>query len=89
MPRDNNKRYALQPYRVIGLRFSDGKNIVELCESDVTSDKVAVYVAKEDLWKEVENICDRLIHAQTVVVANDDNMITFHVESVAFDEEVE
>jgi len=89
MPRDNNKRYAQQEYRVIGLRFSDGKNIVELCESDVTSDKVAVYVAKEELWKEVDNICNRLIHAKEVSVANEDHMITFGVDSVVFDEDGE
>ena len=84
MTRDNKKRYA-DEYRIVGLRFSNGKKIIELCATDQISKSVAVYVAKEDVWDKVSNICNTLIHATDTESANGSKMVSFHIENVQFD----
>ena len=85
MPRDNKKRYTPQPFEVVGIRFSNGKKVVELCKNDLISKNVAVYVAKDEIWSQVDNICNTLIEAREVSTENGKSMMSFHVENVMFE----
>ena len=82
MTRDNKKRYT--QYKICGIRFTDGKKTIELGRS-YDRKEVSLYMAKDDIWKQVVNIFNNLMTVKDISLDNGNKSISFEVEDVLFE----
>ena len=86
MTRNNNKRHG--KYEIVGLRFSNGKKTIEVGRA-YNRKEVGLYMAKDDVWEQVEQIFDALVTVKETMLDNGHESISVHVEDVRFQKVVE